>query len=188
MTDVHALEDGLRAIITELGGRGRAFALVGGLAVSIRAEVRFTRDVDFAVLVCDAPDAEKLVRELSAAGYRLIAVVEHELARRLSTVRLASPQGVVVDLLFASCGLVREIVARAEPADRISTPSSMSYSARSKAHEHRLSAGAVELSPAHPARRPCGGCMHRPLPPGTLRARSADSCRARSRGRSRPCR
>jgi hypothetical protein len=45
MTDVSAPERALRDIVRELSSGGRAFALVGGLAVSIRAEVRFTRDV-----------------------------------------------------------------------------------------------------------------------------------------------
>ncbi len=117
MTEVSAPERALRAIIFELAARGRTFALVGGLAVSIRAEVRFTRDVDLAVAVSDDADAEALVRELAAAGYRPVAVVEHEIAKRLSTVRLAAPEGVVVDLLFASTGLEREIAMRAEPVD-----------------------------------------------------------------------
>jgi hypothetical protein len=37
-------------IARALEARGRRFALVGGLAVSLRAEVRFTRDVDLAVV------------------------------------------------------------------------------------------------------------------------------------------
>ena len=40
------------------------WALVGGLAVSARAEPRFTRDVDLAVAVEGDPEAESLVREL----------------------------------------------------------------------------------------------------------------------------
>jgi hypothetical protein len=91
--------------------------VVGGLAVSIRAEVRFARDVDLAVVVSDDADAEALVRDLSAVGYRSLALVEHEIAKRLSTVRLATPEGVVVDLLFASTGLEREIAMRAEAMD-----------------------------------------------------------------------
>lgn len=117
MTDASAPERALRAIVARLATSGRAFALVGGLAVSIRAEVRFTRDVDLAVVVSDDADAETLVRELSAAGYRPLALVEHEIAKRLSTVRLAAPEGVVVDLLFASTGLEREIAMRAEVMD-----------------------------------------------------------------------
>lgn len=117
MTDASAPERALRRIVRELTARGRPFALVGGLAVSIRAEVRFTRDVDLAVPVSDDADAETLVRALSAAGYSPLAVIEHEIRKRLSTARLASPEGVVVDLLFASTGLEHEIAARAEPMD-----------------------------------------------------------------------
>lgn len=115
MTELSRPERALRAIVFELTKSHRAFALVGGLAVSIRAEVRFTRDVDLAVVVRDDADAEALVRELSAVGYRALVVVEHEIAKRLSTARLAGPEGVVVDLLFASSGLEREIAMRAEP-------------------------------------------------------------------------
>ena len=75
MSDVSAPERALRAIVFELSSRSRAFALVGGLAISIRAEVRFTRDVDVAVAVEDDADAEALVRELAVAGYRPLALV-----------------------------------------------------------------------------------------------------------------
>ena len=53
----------LRAICAELARRGTQFALVGGLAVSVRAEVRFTRDVDIVVNVLDDRAAEELVDE-----------------------------------------------------------------------------------------------------------------------------
>lgn len=115
MTDASAPERALASIADELTSRGRQFALVGGLAVSVRAEVRFTRDVDIVVLVTSDADAEVLVRDLP--GYKPIAVVEHESVQRLSTVRLEGPEGVVVDLLFASSGLEEEIVSRAEPMD-----------------------------------------------------------------------
>jgi hypothetical protein len=96
---------------------GRRFALVGGLAVSVRAEVRFTRDVDIVVLVADDAEAESLTYHLRSAGYSAVASVEHQTQRRLSTVRLMSPSGVKVDLLFASTGIEAEIVARATPID-----------------------------------------------------------------------
>jgi len=97
---------------------GFQWALVGGFAVSVRAEPRFTRDIDLAVAVRDDGDAEGLVRALGARGYRVLALVEHEGAKRLATVRLLPPgegeAGVVVDLLFASSSLEPEIVASAE--------------------------------------------------------------------------
>ena len=55
---------------------------------SIRAEVRFTRDVDLAVIATDDADAENLIFELKRVGYVPIVTVEYELRARLSTVRL----------------------------------------------------------------------------------------------------
>jgi hypothetical protein len=107
----------LAAICRELVRLSRRFALVGGLAVSVRAEVRFTRDVDIVVLVSDDSEAESLAYELRLAGYAAVASIEHETRHRLSTVRLMSPAGVKVDLLFASSGIEAEIVDRATPVD-----------------------------------------------------------------------
>jgi len=107
----------LAAICAELERANRRFALVGGLAVSVRAEVRFTRDVDLAVCVEDDSDAEALVYQLRAAGYSPLASVEHATRQRLATVRLLAPQGVKVDLLFASSGIEDEVVARATLVD-----------------------------------------------------------------------
>jgi len=112
-----APERALAAITRELDARNRRFALVGGLAVSVRAEVRFTRDVDIAVVAADDADAEQLVLELRQCGYRPVARVEHETMHRLSTVRLLGSDEVKVDLLFASSGLEPEIVDGATRVD-----------------------------------------------------------------------
>ncbi len=112
-----APELAIAAICRQLTSRGRRFALVGGLAVSVRAEVRFTRDVDLVVVVTDDTDAESLAYELRSAGYTVIASVEHEARDRLATLRLMSPERVKVDLLFASSGIEREIVERATLVD-----------------------------------------------------------------------
>jgi hypothetical protein len=86
---------------------------VGGLGVSIRGEVRFTRDVDIAVAVRDDAEAERLVHDLVSAGYRAVATVEHRERARLATTRLASPNEIVVDLLTASSGIEEDVVSRA---------------------------------------------------------------------------
>jgi hypothetical protein len=96
-----------------LHGLGQAFALVGGLAVSVRAEVRFTRDVDLAVAVADDAGAEQLIYRLRDGGYEVIATVEHETRDRLATARLLGSAAVVVDLLLARSGIERELIARA---------------------------------------------------------------------------
>src|SRR5713226_9575459 len=93
-----------------------SWAVVGGLAVSVRGEPRLTRDIDVAVSVDSDRDAERIVRALRDRGYRPVELVEHETARRLATARLSleEPSGIVIDLLFASCGIEPEIVAQSE--------------------------------------------------------------------------
>lgn len=107
-TQAEALAD----IVMALRRRGRRFALVGGLAVSIRAEVRFTRDVDIALVALTDAEVETLIHGLRADGYVPLAIVEHETAKRIATVRLTSARGVVVDLLVASSGIEPEVVER----------------------------------------------------------------------------
>lgn len=89
--------------------------------MSVRAEPRFTRDVDVAVAIADDAAAEACVASLLTRGYQLSASVEQEAVGRLATVRLASPNseidGVIVDVLFASSGIEPEIVAMAEPLE-----------------------------------------------------------------------
>jgi len=102
----------LGQIASELGRLGKRFAIVGGFGISLRAEVRFTRDVDVAVEVRDDVEVDKLALELGARGYRVIALVEHDDAKRLATVRLRDPSGITVDLLTASSGIEAEIVER----------------------------------------------------------------------------
>lgn len=94
---------------------GRRFAMVGGLATSLRGEPRTTRDVDLAVAVASDAEAESLVRDLAARDYRIVTILEQEATGRLATVRLVSPIDgtTVVDLMFASCGIEPEIVAAA---------------------------------------------------------------------------
>lgn len=117
MTD-NRLEAVLRDIATHLDDSGRRWALVGGLAVSVRTEPRFTRDIDVAVSVESDEDAESLVDELRRSGYGIVASVEQEAVGRLATTRLTPPgtssEGVVLDLLFASSGIEGEIAEAAE--------------------------------------------------------------------------
>ncbi len=115
-----SLEAALRRITTELAAAHVPFALVGGLAVSVRTEPRFTRDADLAVALATDAEAEALIHSLRARDYGIEAVVEQEAVGRLATVRLTrsgEPGAPVVDLLFASSGIESEVVADAEPID-----------------------------------------------------------------------
>ena len=124
---MRGLEATLRRIVVDLAAIGADHALVGGLAVSVRTEPRFTRDVDLAVAVADDTTAESIIGALLQRGYRSVAMVEHAVTGRLATARLTSPlsDGTVVDLLLASSGIEPEVVAQAdrmEVLDRLVTP------------------------------------------------------------------
>ena len=93
---------------------GRSGCLIGGLAVSVRTDPRFTRDVDLAVAVADDASAEDLARCLVSDGLRLDAIVEQEAVGRLAMVRLSDMTGTSIDILVASSGIEKEIVQDSE--------------------------------------------------------------------------
>ncbi len=110
---VTTVEQQLRQATGDVAEVGARFAVVGGLAVSARAEPRMTRDADLAIAVRDDEEAERIVLAMQARGYSVLAVVEQNATGRLATVRLVSAASVVTDLLFASSGIEPEIVERA---------------------------------------------------------------------------
>jgi hypothetical protein len=115
------LESALHGLCQTLASCGQEFALVGGLAVSARAEPRFTRDLDLAVVANDDSAAEILVHQLLQMGYQVLATVEQSATHRLATVRLLPPgeppDGIVADLLFASSGIEPELIRSAIPIE-----------------------------------------------------------------------
>lgn len=112
---MNVLEATLLRAIGDLREIGASFALIGGLAVSLRAEPRTTRDVDLAVGVADDSEAEGVVNALRSRGYAVAIVMEHESTGLLSTVRLLSPVPghIFLDLLFGSSGIEPDLTARA---------------------------------------------------------------------------
>jgi hypothetical protein len=117
-----SLDPILRRLVEDFEVVGLRWALVGGLAVSARAEPRTTRDVDVAVAVDDDAAAEAAVLALRQRGYRDAGqVIEQQVTGRLATMRIVSPAtkngAAVVDLIFASTGIEREIVAAASPVE-----------------------------------------------------------------------
>lgn len=108
----------LRRTAEALDARRQPWALVGGLAVSVRAEPRFTRDIDVATAVTDDAGAEALVSSLIGGGFRLRLSLEHDVLKRLATVRLTPPgepeEGIVVDLLFMSSGIETDVCRDAD--------------------------------------------------------------------------
>jgi nucleotidyltransferase AbiEii toxin of type IV toxin-antitoxin system len=111
-----SLEAALRRIDADLREVAVSFALVGGLAVSVRIEPRFTRDADLVAVTNDA-QAEDLIAALRGWGYRIDATVEQDAVGRLATVRLAratETDAPIIDRLFASSGIEAEVIAEAE--------------------------------------------------------------------------
>jgi len=118
---VPALEESAVKVLRDLRELGYGCALVGGLAVGVRARPRTTLDVDFAVAVESDAEAEGVAYELQRRGYYLYDVLEQKIAKRLATARFRLDGGDIrvgsVDLLFASSGIEPEIVAAAEDVE-----------------------------------------------------------------------
>ena len=112
------LQEALDRLAADLKELDLEWAVVGGLAVSARAEPRTTRDVDVAVVAAGDREAEQLVSRLTARGYLIEAVLEHRMTGRMATVRFRAPgeslQGVLIDLFFASSGVEPEVVEAAD--------------------------------------------------------------------------
>ena len=108
----------LARVAVDLDQIGHPWALVGGLAVGARARPRFTQDLDFAVAVDSDRAAERIVAALRKRDYELNALLEQEKGGRIATVRMLPPgatsEALLVDLLFAACGVETEVAAVAE--------------------------------------------------------------------------
>jgi hypothetical protein len=115
-----------RKAVADLDALRFRWALIGGLAISVRSAPRFTKDLDFAVAVADDSEAEDLVHRLRGRGYQPAEILEQSYTERLSGVRLErGGSDVVVDLLFASSGIENEVVAsatRLQVLPRLSAP------------------------------------------------------------------
>lgn len=116
----------LRKAVADLDALKVRWALIGGLAISVRSVPRFTKDLDFAVAVADDSEAEDVVHRLRERGYQPVEIFEQDYVERLSGVRLErGGSDVIVDLLFASSGIENEVVAsatRLQMLPRLSAP------------------------------------------------------------------
>lgn len=122
---MNRLQAVLHRLAADLEDLGVGWALVGGMALAVRASPRYTRDVDVVVAVADDHEAERLILALRHNGYRdkEEGVLEDKDTGRLWTVRLVAPgdhaEGTIVDLLFASSGIEPEIVEAAENVELV---------------------------------------------------------------------
>jgi hypothetical protein len=116
---VTTLDAVLQRLATDLNDIGVRWALIGGLAVSARAEPRTTRDVDVVVAAEGDHEAEAAVLGLRQRDYQDAGqMLEHAVTGRLATMRMTSPVAdAVVDLMFASTGIEGEIALAATPVE-----------------------------------------------------------------------
>lgn len=114
--NVNQMETALRRVKKDLNDLKLNWAVVGGVAVSVRGNPRFTNDLDTAVAVESDQEAEAVVSALMARGYRVFAQLEAD-DGRMTTVRLWCPNTrgteIILDLLFASTGIEPEIIRAA---------------------------------------------------------------------------
>jgi hypothetical protein len=120
------VELAFRRAVADLSALKIRWALIGGLAISVRSVPRFTKDLDFAIAVASDSEAEDVVHRLGGRGYRPVEVLEQEYVQRLSGVRLEhGGSDVIIALLFASSGIENEVVrsaTRLEVLPRLSAP------------------------------------------------------------------
>jgi len=110
----------VRVVAGRLAAQHARWALIGGLAVSVRAGARFTQDADVAVAVENDAEAERLIGAVAVGAFRIQTIIEQTATDRLATVRLSSgpdADSPLLDLLFASSGIEPEIVAAADPLE-----------------------------------------------------------------------
>jgi hypothetical protein len=95
--------------------RGIAFALIGGLAVSLRGQPRMTVDVDV-VILADVERALRLVREIAATPFEpLFPGVEEVVARSFILPLRHRTTGIRLDAAIGMSGFERQAVGRAAP-------------------------------------------------------------------------
>lgn len=108
-------------VVGDLSATQKPFALVGALAVAVRAVERTTKDIDFAVVVDAENEALALLASLETIGYQVQFRTRDartaELRGATLTIASDAEQTVVVDLLFDTCGIEREIVRSAEQVE-----------------------------------------------------------------------
>jgi hypothetical protein len=146
------LADALIRLEADLRAIRARWALIGGLAVSARAEPRTTRDIDVTIAVAGDPEAEAVARLLTARGYRIETHLEQEQAGRLATVRFLTPgetPGILADAIFATSGIEREVTAEADLLEVL--PGFFAPVAKTG---HLLALKVLALRPENPQERP----------------------------------
>ncbi len=106
------LQQELYQMSAALDAQGIAYALIGGLAVSLYAKPRATEDIDILIL---PSDVERSARALAPLGYEVTTEPMTFAGGRISIhclTKLAGEDFVVLDLLLASDAVLADILAQ----------------------------------------------------------------------------
>jgi len=120
---VNRLQSAFAWLVADLRTLKLDWALVGGMAVTVRARPRTTEDLDVVIAVSSDREAERVAFSFRNLGYRYLPqhALEQKDVGRLATVRFYAPGAeegsVIADLLFASSGIESEVVAAAQPEE-----------------------------------------------------------------------
>lgn len=99
----------------ELETRNFRYALIGGLAASMRGRVRATEDLDL-ILLCNLDEALALVQSLGESDFSTLLEDYEEVARSALLIPLIDQaSGIQLDLAIGLSGFEKEIVERADP-------------------------------------------------------------------------
>lgn len=109
-----ALADALGALVGWLTAAGVPYALIGGLAVSLQAEPRFTEDVDVVIWV-DDDRWPRLIAEASAFRITPRRADVLEFAARTRVLLLQHATGVPIDVSCGALPFEQQLIADAAP-------------------------------------------------------------------------
>lgn len=110
---IDILKENLLLVCETIEASAVRYCIVGGFAVSYRAEPRLTRDIDIALSLATDAEVENLIRNITYTGLIAETVLENTALGLISTVRLVNPnqaRKIYTDLLFRSCGIEQEII------------------------------------------------------------------------------
>jgi hypothetical protein len=110
---IDILKQNLLLVCKSIEAQAVRYCIVGGFAVSYRAEPRLTRDIDLTLSLATDVEVENLTRNITQTGLVAETVLENSTLGVISTVRLINPnqpKKIYTDLLFRSCGIEQEII------------------------------------------------------------------------------
>lgn len=112
----------LRSLAAALSREGIDAALIGGVAVSLLAEPRFTRDLD-ALIIYDTEDIVGLIETLADFDLRPLFEGAEQFARDSRVIALRhDATGLVVDVQLGCMPFETEVVERAKPSGEPGIP------------------------------------------------------------------